>query len=257
MSDDELALLRGAATNPDEDLPRLVYADWLDDHGRHDQAAFVRLQVRRSRLDFFDPERLNLLEEERISQQLFGRKWNGPIHRWLFANGLRDRIDARRAPIRGWKFHRGLPGNVTVTGAIPEGAFATVASLGTMSVLWVFQWEGWIGGQRAYPASLQAIRLAGGLGSDLPHSGTAPHPIAQVPLLDLRRVLIGNHAPRLGELARLQRLSPVILFRSWAMNTGSRDRIIDPFNKWPAIQLWYADVTGELSDPLPYQSTTR
>ncbi len=29
--------------SPDDDLPRLVYADYLDEHGEHDRAAFLRL----------------------------------------------------------------------------------------------------------------------------------------------------------------------------------------------------------------------
>ena len=43
---DREALLRAVCANPDDDTPRLVYADWLDDHGDPDRAAFIRLQVR-------------------------------------------------------------------------------------------------------------------------------------------------------------------------------------------------------------------
>src|SRR5436309_9888956 len=43
MRDDE-AFLRAVIDNPDDDLPRLVYADWLDEHGDHDRAEFIRLQ---------------------------------------------------------------------------------------------------------------------------------------------------------------------------------------------------------------------
>ncbi len=44
MTADELALLRGVEAAPDDDLPRLVYADWLDEHGRHVRAEFIRVQ---------------------------------------------------------------------------------------------------------------------------------------------------------------------------------------------------------------------
>ena len=44
MTADELALLRGVEAAPDDDLPRLVYADWLDEHGRHARAEFIRVQ---------------------------------------------------------------------------------------------------------------------------------------------------------------------------------------------------------------------
>ena len=43
--DDREALIAGIATDPDDDLRRLVFADWLDDHGEPERAEFVRLQV--------------------------------------------------------------------------------------------------------------------------------------------------------------------------------------------------------------------
>jgi uncharacterized protein (TIGR02996 family) len=44
MSDED-ALLAAIAAHPEEDTPRLAYADWLDEHGRHARADFIRLQV--------------------------------------------------------------------------------------------------------------------------------------------------------------------------------------------------------------------
>src|SRR4051794_19420115 len=43
MPDDD-AFLRAIIDNPDDDLPRLVYADWLDEHGDPDRAEFIRVQ---------------------------------------------------------------------------------------------------------------------------------------------------------------------------------------------------------------------
>src|SRR5262245_43514127 len=45
--------LRAVAGQPDEDAPRLVYADWLDEHGDPDRAEFIRVQcaLARSGLD--------------------------------------------------------------------------------------------------------------------------------------------------------------------------------------------------------------
>jgi uncharacterized protein (TIGR02996 family) len=43
MTDDP-AFLRAICANPDDDLPRLIYADWLDEHGDPDRAEFIRLQ---------------------------------------------------------------------------------------------------------------------------------------------------------------------------------------------------------------------
>jgi uncharacterized protein (TIGR02996 family) len=44
MSDQD-ALLAAIRQAPDDDAPRLVYADWLDEHGDPDQAEFIRVQV--------------------------------------------------------------------------------------------------------------------------------------------------------------------------------------------------------------------
>src|SRR5688572_16281574 len=40
------ALLRAVIDNPSEDTPRLVFADWLDEHDEEDRAEFIRAQVR-------------------------------------------------------------------------------------------------------------------------------------------------------------------------------------------------------------------
>jgi uncharacterized protein (TIGR02996 family) len=49
--DDEAALLTAIAAHPDEDTPRLAYADWLDEHGRPIRAEFIRVQCAVKRLE--------------------------------------------------------------------------------------------------------------------------------------------------------------------------------------------------------------
>jgi uncharacterized protein (TIGR02996 family) len=39
------ALLRAVCENPDDDTPRLVFADWLQEHGDEARAEFIRVQV--------------------------------------------------------------------------------------------------------------------------------------------------------------------------------------------------------------------
>jgi uncharacterized protein (TIGR02996 family) len=41
---DPAAFLAAIAASPDDDLPRLVYADWLDENGDADRAEFIRIQ---------------------------------------------------------------------------------------------------------------------------------------------------------------------------------------------------------------------
>src|SRR5580704_8605623 len=44
MSDRD-ALHAAVCANPDDDTPRLVFADWLDEHGEEKRAAFIRASV--------------------------------------------------------------------------------------------------------------------------------------------------------------------------------------------------------------------
>lgn len=43
-SDEWAGFVRGIRAEPEEDTPRLVAADWLDDHGEHERAELIRLQ---------------------------------------------------------------------------------------------------------------------------------------------------------------------------------------------------------------------
>ena len=51
MSPDEDALLNGIAADPVADLPRLVYADWLEEHGQDLRAEFIRVQCEIAKLE--------------------------------------------------------------------------------------------------------------------------------------------------------------------------------------------------------------
>lgn len=46
MASDRDSLLRAVLVNPGDDLPRLVMADWLEEHGEGERAEFIRLQCR-------------------------------------------------------------------------------------------------------------------------------------------------------------------------------------------------------------------
>lgn len=58
MSELGRALLDDICENPDDDVPRLVYADWLEEHGQAPRADAIRLGVRRRKLDGVDPSSL-------------------------------------------------------------------------------------------------------------------------------------------------------------------------------------------------------
>lgn len=50
MPGDQAALLDAVVQNPDDDAPRLLYADWLQQNGDPDRAEFIRLQCEAARL---------------------------------------------------------------------------------------------------------------------------------------------------------------------------------------------------------------
>ncbi len=52
---DEAAFAAAVAASPDDDLPRLVFADWLDDRGETDRAEFVRAQVQCAATPAWEP----------------------------------------------------------------------------------------------------------------------------------------------------------------------------------------------------------
>jgi uncharacterized protein (TIGR02996 family) len=54
---DHDALLHAIGEHPEEDTPRLMYADWLEENGEPERADFVRVQVELGRLDLNDPAR--------------------------------------------------------------------------------------------------------------------------------------------------------------------------------------------------------
>jgi uncharacterized protein (TIGR02996 family) len=62
MSDHD-ALLHAIGEHPEEDTPRLMYADWLDENGDPDRADFVRNQVELARIDLNDPARVPLVRK--------------------------------------------------------------------------------------------------------------------------------------------------------------------------------------------------
>ncbi|MBY0459689.1 MAG: TIGR02996 domain-containing protein [Gemmataceae bacterium] len=79
MRDDE-ALLAAVIQHPDEDTPRLIYADWLQDHGRPERAEFIRFQVERDRLPFgADARRRELLARETALLERHRKRWFDPF----------------------------------------------------------------------------------------------------------------------------------------------------------------------------------
>jgi uncharacterized protein (TIGR02996 family) len=68
------ALYAAILADPDEDTPRLIYADWLDENGRPERAEFIRAQVELARVPT-----LELLAREKILLATHGNAWLAPL----------------------------------------------------------------------------------------------------------------------------------------------------------------------------------
>jgi uncharacterized protein (TIGR02996 family) len=95
----ESALLAEVIASPADDVPRLVYADWLDDHGGESERAraeLIRVQIDLSCLSECAPERLGLVERERTLLGDWEDKWTAPLRPYFrkmeFRRGFVERV---------------------------------------------------------------------------------------------------------------------------------------------------------------------
>jgi uncharacterized protein (TIGR02996 family) len=93
------AFLQAIIEAPADDTPRLIYADWLDDHGQPDRAAFIRLQCELARLPEDDPRRPELEGREQELLRVHLREWAEPVARHVnartFRRGFVEEVTAR------------------------------------------------------------------------------------------------------------------------------------------------------------------
>lgn len=124
------ALLKAVCDNPDEDAPRLVFADWLQEHGEEERAEFIRLQIeiaglregkKKQQKQLREKELLDAHRDEWAAplKPFFAYYYNGPYARFyappvVFRRGFVETISMdvdgflehvfavfERAPIRG------------------------------------------------------------------------------------------------------------------------------------------------------------
>src|SRR3954463_15181880 len=97
----DAALLAEIVANPDDDLPRRVYADWLDENGDDDRAEFIRGQVRLAGMELWD-EGYTSLDVRCRQLERTHPEWLGPLHPFVKRSerfcGDRDRPFRRGFP---------------------------------------------------------------------------------------------------------------------------------------------------------------
>jgi uncharacterized protein (TIGR02996 family) len=77
--------------DPDSDDPRLVFADWLEEHG-DPRSEFIRLQCELDRLPADHPDRSEREARCRLLLSMYEARWAGGL----------------RGMVQRWKFHRGF-----------------------------------------------------------------------------------------------------------------------------------------------------
>jgi uncharacterized protein (TIGR02996 family) len=80
--DQRQAFLQAIIDAPDDDTPRLVFADWLDEHGDPDRAEFIRAQLALEPLEKWSPHRMDL--EDRVADLLMAHRaaWLRDLPGW-------------------------------------------------------------------------------------------------------------------------------------------------------------------------------
>ena len=75
MSAEIRAFLSAIAAAPEDDLPRLVFADWLDENGRPERAEFIRVEVQIARTTPGAPDRGKLFERRDALLKAHKKEW--------------------------------------------------------------------------------------------------------------------------------------------------------------------------------------
>ena len=99
MPSDE-AFLHDICEHPDDDAPRLIYADWLDEHGRPERAEFIRVQC--TLAAGTDDAALRRREQELLGEHW--DDWRQEVPAWAreFCEFRRGFVAAVRCTVGDW-----------------------------------------------------------------------------------------------------------------------------------------------------------
>jgi uncharacterized protein (TIGR02996 family) len=108
---DRATLLAAVLGFPDDDTRRVVYADWLEEHGEPERAELIRVQCEKARTDSWGPPGRRYVELLIRGRQLLGisgepGEWSQqPRPEWAVPAAARS---AWPPDVGGWTFDRGF-----------------------------------------------------------------------------------------------------------------------------------------------------
>jgi uncharacterized protein (TIGR02996 family) len=133
-------LLADIGEHPDDDTPRLVYADWLEENGQPERAEFIRAQVELAKITEDDPRWRTLRRREARLLAVHFDDWMKGLPRWVakeplctFRRGFVSDLSAtasafmrslpelwKSTPLTGVRLRRANPAAVEALAKAPE-----------------------------------------------------------------------------------------------------------------------------------------
>ena len=100
------ALMRTICENPDDDTPRLVFADWLQENGDEERAEFIRVQIELCGLpDGKTKQKRQVREKELLDAHI--DEWGAPFRQFEVQGSFRQFVF-------GVRFHRGFVWEISI-----------------------------------------------------------------------------------------------------------------------------------------------
>jgi uncharacterized protein (TIGR02996 family) len=146
VNDYHATFLQAIREAPEDDTPRLVYADWLDEHDQPERAEFIRAQIQMTRLSPHSRRRAVLLRRARELLAAHGDVWRQSLPKWArrrcqFQRGFVTHVACtalqfiehgeslmRAAPVQSVRIYRG-EGRIVVLAESPHLAGLTALDL--------------------------------------------------------------------------------------------------------------------------------